>query len=123
MREESAATGVSFCAAADTLLNGVVTDHWGQTSLSVYETARLVAIAPWLEGHRARLEFLLRTQGADGGWGAPDGYALIPTLSATGALLSAIQRDPTGVAPARIAAAGDAGLRALRRMLDDAATP
>ncbi|HEU5157119.1 MAG TPA: prenyltransferase/squalene oxidase repeat-containing protein [Streptosporangiaceae bacterium] len=62
---------------------------WGQVSPSVYETGRLVTLSPWLTGDVARIGFLLDAQRADGGWGAADdGYALVPTLSATEALLS-----------------------------------
>jgi hypothetical protein len=82
-------------------------------SASVYETARLVSLAPWLKGHRARLEFLYRTQEADGSWGGPGGYALVPTLSATEALLSCLRRtDQPGP---RLVRALDRGLAALRK--------
>ncbi|MET9226671.1 prenyltransferase/squalene oxidase repeat-containing protein [Lentzea sp. NPDC003310] len=52
----------------------------------MYETARLVALAPWLRGHAARVRFLLDSQHADGTWGGPGEYALVPTLSAVDAL-------------------------------------
>src|SRR5438552_1106956 len=67
----------------EALLQAVVGDEWGRVAPSIYDTARLVSLAPYLPGHRERLEFLCRTQAADGGWGAPDGYAVLPTLSAT----------------------------------------
>jgi hypothetical protein len=56
-------------------------------SPSVYETARVVAIAPWLDGHRERVEYLLQQQATDGGWGISTAR-LVPSLSATEALLS-----------------------------------
>lgn len=65
----------------------VAEDPLGQLSPSVYETARLVALAPWLSGHTERIRFLLATQHPDGSWGGPDGYGYVPTLSATDALL------------------------------------
>lgn len=68
------------------LLSQMVADPWGDVTPSVYETARLVAKAPWLEGHAERVRFLERTQHADGTWGGPDEYALVPTLSAVAAL-------------------------------------
>jgi len=97
-------------AAAGELVAGLVSEPWGQVSASVYETARLVTLAPWLNGHTARISFLLARQRTDGGWGAPDGYALVPTLSATEALLTTMAR--TGPAP-DVAVAAHKGLRAL----------
>ncbi|NED52435.1 prenyltransferase, partial [Micromonospora aurantiaca] len=64
----------------------------GQTSPSVYETGRLVALAPWLDGHDRRMAWLLARQRPDGGWGGPGGYALVPTLSAVEALLAVLHR-------------------------------
>ncbi|HKT01990.1 MAG TPA: hypothetical protein VJT31_20885, partial [Rugosimonospora sp.] len=66
----------------------MVDDAGGRVSASVYETGRLVALRPDLPGHRARLDFLLARQAPDGSWGAPGGYAVVPTLSATAALLT-----------------------------------
>nr|WP_225312064.1 prenyltransferase/squalene oxidase repeat-containing protein [Microbispora cellulosiformans] len=65
---------------------------WGQVSPSVYETGRLVTLAPWLLGHEDRVAYLVATQRPDGAWGVPDGYGLVPTLSATEALLSVLIR-------------------------------
>ena len=79
-------------ATASTLLAQVAANPWGTMSPSVYETARLVGTAASLEGHRARCSFLLRTQHPDGSWGSPDGYDLVPTLSATEALLTEVNR-------------------------------
>ncbi|GLW97500.1 prenyltransferase/squalene oxidase repeat-containing protein [Microtetraspora sp. NBRC 16547] len=103
-------------AAADELIAGLMARPWGQASPSVYETGRLVTLAPWLAGHAERVDFLVRTQRPDGTWGAPDGYGLVPTLSATEALLSALLRGDTGSRPetaAGVAGAADRGLRAL----------
>ncbi|UNM13004.1 terpene cyclase/mutase family protein [Streptomyces formicae] len=76
---------------------------------SVYETARLVALAPWLAGDAARVDFLLAAQEDDGSWGGAQGvYAWVPTLSAIDALLCAADR-----AGPRAVRAADAGLRYL----------
>lgn len=105
-------------AAAAELLAEVNADDWGQVGVSPYETGRLVALAPWLAGHQARLEFLCRRQNADGGWGGPDGYAVVPTLSATTGLLAQLRRGvPRGEEDPAMRAAGN-GLRVLRRWLD-----
>jgi squalene-hopene cyclase-like protein/prenyltransferase/squalene oxidase-like repeat protein len=103
---------------ADALLAEVAADEFGAVSPSVYETGRLVADAPWLDGHRQRVTYLLRTQRSDGGWGGPDGYDLVPTLSATEALLVELARDPRHAA---LGAAADRGLGALFRTLHDRA--
>ncbi|MFG1943158.1 prenyltransferase/squalene oxidase repeat-containing protein [Nonomuraea sp. NPDC048826] len=97
--------------AAD-LVTGLMATPWGQVSPSVYETGRLVTLAPWLVGHRERIAFLLAEQGADGSWGQPGGYRLVPTLSATEALMSAARDGSPEVLPA-----AEAGLAALRDML------
>ncbi|MFF0177439.1 prenyltransferase [Micromonospora profundi] len=76
--------------AARELIAGLALRPWGQVAASVYESARLVADAPWLPGHDERIGFLLRAQRPDGAWGPPEGYALVPTLSATDALLAAL---------------------------------
>ncbi|GAB3588059.1 hypothetical protein GCM10027445_68800 [Amycolatopsis endophytica] len=91
------------------LVHAMATDPYGDYSPSVYETARLVTLAPDLTGHANRVAFLLGEQAPDGGWGGPEGYGLLPTLSATEALLSEFHR--TG-SPAVAAAAGR-GLEAL----------
>jgi halimadienyl-diphosphate synthase len=97
-------------------------DLYGAVSPSVYETARLVALAPWLTGHPQRVLFLLRNQRRDGRWGGPDGYGLVPTLSATEALLTSLQRwqqDGNGQSLdyTDVVSAVDRGLRTLFRWL------
>ncbi|MFD0904118.1 serine/threonine-protein kinase [Actinomadura sediminis] len=108
--------------AADELVADLVARPWGRSSASVYETGRLVALAPWLTGHAKRLRFLLAGQRADGGWGPPHpGYALVPTLSAAEALLSALcggRPWPDGVGRAETARAAGRALDALASVLD-----
>lgn len=98
---------------ASDLLSSLMARPWGQVTASVYETGRLVALAPSLPGHRERIAYLMARQRPDGTWGAPDGYDLVPTLSATDALLGV---EPSG-GPPGAAAAARAGLAALRRLL------
>ncbi|YCK36404.1 hypothetical protein ACNF49_20685 [Actinomadura sp. ATCC 39365] len=103
---------------AGLLVAELMAQPWGQVSPSVYETGRLVTLAPDLAGHRERVAYLLAGQRGDGAWGPPDGYALVPTLSATEALLTAVARgegDPGALLPAV-----KAGLEALRPMLAEA---
>jgi squalene-hopene cyclase-like protein/prenyltransferase/squalene oxidase-like repeat protein len=110
---------------ADALLAEIAADDLGSVSPSVYETARLVADVPWLDGHTQRVAYLLRTQQPDGSWGAPDGYALVPTLSATEALMRELDR-PSVASRGALGTAVDRGLGALFRRLHDAtpaATP
>ncbi|MFE3583282.1 prenyltransferase/squalene oxidase repeat-containing protein [Streptomyces vinaceus] len=74
-------------------------------SPSVYETARLVALAPWLGGDAARIDFLMAAQEPDGSWGGTRGaYSWVPTLSAVDALLRATDRG--GPSATRAATAG-----------------
>ncbi|WP_245592573.1 prenyltransferase/squalene oxidase repeat-containing protein [Actinomadura rifamycini] len=101
-----------LAAATEELIDGLVARPWGQASPSVYETGRLVTFVPWLSGHAERVRFLLETQRPDGAWGAPDdGYAIVPTLSATEALLSVL--DAPDGARADGAAVAHAAARAL----------
>ncbi|HEY8474888.1 MAG TPA: prenyltransferase/squalene oxidase repeat-containing protein [Natronosporangium sp.] len=97
----------------------MTTDPMGSVGPSIYDTARLVALAPWLAGHQARVAFLCRHQRGDGGWGGPDGYAVIPTLSATTALLTELTRSPDRAGPPGpdLARAAARGLRALCQWL------
>ncbi|GAA4577667.1 hypothetical protein GCM10023176_51630 [Micromonospora coerulea] len=83
-------------AAARRLVAAMMLAPHGQSSASVYETGRLVSLAPWLHRHAERIDHLLLTQGAAGGWGGPEGYALVPTLSAVEALLAALLRGDLG---------------------------
>ncbi|MEU8446356.1 prenyltransferase/squalene oxidase repeat-containing protein [Streptomyces globisporus] len=102
----------SFAAlrdAAQDIVDEMIADPYGLTSPSVYETARMVASAPWLEGHRQRVEFLLAQQHEHGTWGGPAAYGLLPTLSAVDALLSVAGSED---AP-RVAGAVESGLAAL----------
>ncbi|MFJ2907685.1 prenyltransferase/squalene oxidase repeat-containing protein [Streptomyces sp. NPDC087212] len=106
--------------AAD-LVTEIMTNPRGTMSPSVYETARLVRTAPWLDGHGDRCAYLLRTQRPDGWWGHPDGYDLVPTLSATEALLHELDRpatDPARPPAAPLARAALTGLWALADRLD-----
>ncbi|HEY0699202.1 MAG TPA: hypothetical protein VGD43_15490, partial [Micromonospora sp.] len=105
---------VDVAAAARELVAGLVLRPWGEASPSVYETGRLVSLTPWLTGHAERVAYLVRGQRPDGGWGSPGGYALVPTLSATEALLSTFD-GRTG--PAGVSTAVDRALRALHRWL------
>jgi len=109
-------------AAARRLIDESLADPLGGMSPSVYETARLVTLAPWLTGHAERVRFLLRTQRADGGWvSAIPGYRVVPTLSATEALLAVLrtpERPVPGVTRRELTAAADRGLRALLPLLD-----
>ncbi|MGH3388954.1 MAG: prenyltransferase/squalene oxidase repeat-containing protein [Actinomadura sp.] len=108
--------------AARELVSGLLDEPWGQVSPSVYETGRLVTLAPWLDGQAYRLEWLVAMQRADGRWGARhNGYALVPTLSATEAIVGALRswgrRDAAGVDRAKLIKAADQGLHVLFRWL------
>jgi squalene-hopene cyclase-like protein/prenyltransferase/squalene oxidase-like repeat protein len=110
-----AVAATDIAAAAAELVGGLLAEPWGRTSASVYETGRVVSLAPWLTGHQARLRYLLDTQRPDGGWGPADpGYALVPTLSATEALLSAL---PSASMDAELRTAAGRGLTLLSRWL------
>ncbi|MES9539116.1 MULTISPECIES: prenyltransferase/squalene oxidase repeat-containing protein [unclassified Actinomadura] len=108
--------------AADALVADLVRAPWGRSSPSVYETGRLVSLAPWLTGHSRRIRFLLDTQRPDGGWGPPDpGYALVPSLSATEALLSVLvsegRRWPSGVYVAEVTRGAGRAMRTVARWI------
>lgn len=99
------------------LLSDMSADRYGMFSPSVYETGRLVTITPSLAGHTRRVRFLLDEQHPDGSWGGPGEYSLVPTLSATEALLSTLSRTWNGNGSRldyeRAARSADHGLRAL----------
>src|ERR671931_779897 len=84
----------SWSRSTATLLAEMAPDLQGDFSPSVYETGRLARHAPSLRGHARRVRFLLDEQQPDGGWGARNGYGLVPALSATDALLSAVRTVP-----------------------------
>jgi hypothetical protein len=111
------ASGIDVNNATEGLVAGLSHEPWGQASPSIYETGRLVALAPWLTRHAERVTFLLASQRTDGGWGGPEGYALVPTLSATEALLATHRAAYSGtqqsVRAENLTSATDRGLRAL----------
>ncbi|MEV7006978.1 prenyltransferase/squalene oxidase repeat-containing protein [Streptosporangium sp. NPDC051022] len=114
---------IDVAGEARELVAGLLADPWGQVSPSAYETGRLVSLAPWLTGHAERVEFLLAAQRPDGTWGGPGGYALVPTLGATEALIAELRRH--GPRPGRHEVAGAArrGLDALRGRPDGSGIP
>ncbi|MBC6458312.1 hypothetical protein HKK72_10430 [Actinomadura sp. HBU206391] len=109
---------------ADDLIAGLTAEPWGQVSPSVYETGRLVTLTPWLAGHVRRVEYLVATQRPDGAWGGPDGYALVPTLSATEAILTTLRCGTSdvvmGAHHAELTGAAVRGIRVLRQRLGEA---
>ncbi|MEV5751195.1 prenyltransferase/squalene oxidase repeat-containing protein [Actinoallomurus sp. NPDC052308] len=117
--EQAGPAAPDVTAAAAELMAGLAATPWGQVSPSVYETGRLVALAPWLVGHTRRLGFLLAAQRPDGGWGGPGGYAVVPTLSATDALLAELRRSGDDHGRTDLARAADRGLAALSRLADE----
>lgn len=108
-------------AAAVSLLADVASDEWGQVAVSCYDTGRLVALAPWLAGHTARIDFLCGRQAADGSWGGRDGYELVPTMSVTAGLLTELGRTASRGQRRRLARTITGGLAALHRLLDSGA--
>ncbi|WP_310739583.1 prenyltransferase/squalene oxidase repeat-containing protein [Microbispora sp. H10830] len=112
---------VDVAAAAGELMRDLMFRPWGQVSPSVYETGRLVTLAPWLLGHDERVAYLVATQRPDGSWGVPDGYGLVPTLSATEALLSVLTRGDHGVDRDVLIGAVRRGLRVLSGWLAETA--
>jgi halimadienyl-diphosphate synthase len=110
--------------SATALVADMASDPYGLISPSVYETARVVTLAPSLAGHWKRVRYLLASQHPDGHWGELPGYDLVPTLSATEALLTSSRRpadenQPT-VSPQEMVQGARQGLRALRARLDTA---
>ncbi|SCG79534.1 prenyltransferase/squalene oxidase repeat-containing protein [Micromonospora humi] len=115
------AAPLATTTAADMLLHEAAADDWALISPSVYECGRIVSDAPWLDGHPARLRFLLAEQAPDGGWGLA-GFRLVTSLSATEALLTACGRglpQDRAVPTEDVARAAAAGARALRGWLDE----
>ena len=108
---------VNHCGRSEVneLVTRLSSDPYGQTTPSIYETARMVSLAPWLGGHIERLRFLLNVQHPNGSWGHPDGYGVVPTLSATEALLRTLRCPRVAGCPAdqQIMAAATRGLHAL----------
>lgn len=108
-------------ATVAALLSDIASDSYGWMSPSIYETARVVTLAPWLTGHLRRIRFLLENQQHNGRWGGPDGYGLVPTLSATEALLATLLRYPSEhdqlLDYGQLVSAADCGLRSLFRWL------
>jgi halimadienyl-diphosphate synthase len=85
--------GLDLVAEIRDLVSDLVADRVAIGVPSVYETGRLVTLAPWLDGHARRIRFLLDEQHPDGSWGGPGGYAVVPTLSAVEALMTVLDRD------------------------------
>lgn len=111
-------------AAARQLIAAMMLAPQGRSSVSVYETGRLVSLAPWLVRHAERVDHLLRAQDAMGGWGGPGAYAVVPTLSATEALLVALLRGDLrhgedAEVRARAVGAVSRGLTRLRALLTE----
>ncbi|NIJ13761.1 hypothetical protein FHU38_004105 [Saccharomonospora amisosensis] len=91
-------------------LSRMLVDPTGRFEPSVYETGRLVSLTPALAGHQQRVSFLLAQQRHDGRWGGPGDYHIVPTLSATEALLAEQHRP--GSDP-RVRPAAEHAVRAL----------
>ncbi|MGW7823902.1 labda-7,13-dienyl diphosphate synthase [Streptomyces puniciscabiei] len=93
-------------------------DQWGSVGPSVYETARVISLAPWLPDHERRLTWLCKVQRDDGSWGeGPSHYRLLPTLSAVEAALSVFREgtaSPSRRAELEVTASN--GLAALRSL-------
>lgn len=103
---------------AQELLEESGADPCAWISPSVYENARVVTVAPWLDGAGQRLRYLCEEQAADGGWGVA-GFRLVPTLSAVEALLTVWARGE-GVdypGPGRIRRAAVRGIETLHTWL------
>jgi hypothetical protein len=113
----NAADHTRLTAAAGRLVAEAAADPLGKLTSSVYESGRLVSLAPWLAGHQARRDFLRRSQRAELGWGGPGGYALVPTLSATAGLLAELGRAVEPALRDRLLQAATGGLAALHRLL------
>ncbi|MFF7590379.1 prenyltransferase/squalene oxidase repeat-containing protein [Kitasatospora purpeofusca] len=103
------------------LLDRVDADPWGQFTPSVYETARVHTHLPGFPGAAARVDWLLEQQAPDGRWGTGSaGHRLLPTLSATVALLAQLYDAPS---EGRLRTAVSRGLDALRAVPGHGAPP
>ena len=101
-------------AEPERLLESLLAHPWGQVSASVYETGRLVSLAPGFRGTRARTSSCSRAQRATGAGAARTITGLVPALSATEALLSAYCGGGSSAGPAAGAAAGPPACRRRR---------
>src|SRR4051812_23390445 len=107
---------------AENLLDAIAATPAGQISPSIYETARLVALATWVPGQEERLRFLFASQNADGTWGMSPEYAFIPTLSALDALLAALSHNARGVGHAQLRSVLESGLAGMAGLFESPAT-
>ncbi|MDF5752029.1 prenyltransferase/squalene oxidase repeat-containing protein [Spongiactinospora sp. TRM90649] len=121
--DSSRAPGPGLAGRATELITGLTTEPWGTVSPSTYETGRMVTFAPWLTGHGERIDYLVGAQRADGAWGGPGAYALVPTLSATEALLGAALTPRGREGRERLAASAGRGLSAAFGWLNGPASP
>jgi len=114
----SSPAGTPLPSSAAEVLAGLTARPLGETSPSIYDTGRVNTLAPWLPNAGGRLRFLMSAQKSDGTWGGPDGYAVIPTLSAVEALLNAgCREDVSAAEQGRLAGAAHRGLSALWSLL------
>ena len=114
LAREAAPEDPEPASAVGELVAGLTLQPDGRTSASLYETARLVSLAPWLPRHAERIRYLLAGQRPDGGWGGPEGYALVPTLSAVEGCSPRCERDtPVGWSRDGVYDAVDRALRLL----------
>jgi hypothetical protein len=111
-------SSTSYAEQATRLVAAADQDSWGSVRPSLYETARVLATAPWLPGESRRISYLLEQQAPDGSWGeGPEHYRLLPTLSAVEAALAVLRRHgPSAEVTGRLEAAVNRGLAALRAL-------
>lgn len=108
----------SYAAQAADLVAAADRDSWGSVRPSLYETARVLSVAPWLPGEPRRIAYLLEQQAPDGSWGeGPEPYRLLPTLSGVEAALAVLRRGATSAEiTGRLTTAVNRGLAALRAL-------
>ncbi|WP_431886449.1 prenyltransferase [Micromonospora wenchangensis] len=111
MSDVDSADGNGRRAQLSAVISALCGDPSGALGPSVYETSRLVSLAPWLEGHQRRIDFLVGAQEADGGWSGPGTLGLVPTLGAIEALLSSPERTEA------VTSSIEAGIRAADLLL------